>query len=131
MDISCNFHAKSFTAEDAFEDPVFTLTDEKLGLKGEYIFMYTYPLRTVARIPHVLLSENSAISLLLIAQKDYMDIYAVEEEAEGNPGHIPGMLNRGTTNGPYGIWGHDFEDLYFENINIDNVNRVITFEMGS
>jgi hypothetical protein len=37
----------------------------------------------------------------------YKEIYASEED----PGNIPGMLNRQTSEGPYGIWGHDLGDL--------------------
>jgi len=44
----------------------------------------------------------------------YSQIYAEEEQAVGNPGHIPGMLNRSVSQGPYGIWGHDMEDLFLE-----------------
>jgi hypothetical protein len=40
----------------------------------------------------------------------YKDIYA----AEVDPGHIPGMLNRKTSTGPFGIWGHDIGDLVLE-----------------
>ena len=40
----------------------------------------------------------------------YADIYAAEDD----PGHIPGMLNRGKSEGPYGIWGHDIGDLVLE-----------------
>ena len=29
----------------------------------------------------------------------------------GDPGHIQGMLNRESSDGPYGIWGHDIGDL--------------------
>lgn len=44
----------------------------------------------------------------------YAKIYAEEEQAVGNPGHIPGMLNRSVSQGPHGIWGHDMEDLFLE-----------------
>ena len=44
----------------------------------------------------------------------YVTIYAEEEQAVGNPGYIPGMLNRSVSQGPHGIWGHDMEDLFLE-----------------
>jgi hypothetical protein len=131
MDIRCNSHAQSFTREEALADKHYPMTDAHLGLEGEYTFVYTYPLSITARIQHPLVGSVSAIDVLLIAQKDYEYIYAAEEKADGNPGHIPGMLNRQASEGPYGIWGHDFSDLYFENINIDNVKKVISFGMGS
>lgn len=44
----------------------------------------------------------------------YVTIYAAETAVAGNPGLIPGMLNRNTSKGPYGIWGHCMEDLFLE-----------------
>lgn len=44
----------------------------------------------------------------------YVKIYAEEEAATGDPGMIPGMLNRAASNGPHGIWGHGLEDLFLE-----------------
>ena len=41
----------------------------------------------------------------------YHRIYQEEEAVVGNPGHIPGMMNRKRSRGPYGIWGHDLGDL--------------------
>jgi len=40
----------------------------------------------------------------------YVEIYS----AEADPGHVPGTLNRGRSEGPYGIWGHDIGDLVLE-----------------
>jgi hypothetical protein len=44
----------------------------------------------------------------------YVKIYAEEEAAVGDPGHIPGMFNRAASHGPHGIWGHDLGDLCLE-----------------
>ena len=131
MDIECNHHAQSFTREEALEDKHYPMTDAHLGLEGDYTFVYNYPLSTKAWFGHPLIASTGAIDILLIAQKDYEHIYAEEEKAVGDPGHIPGMLNRQASEGPYGIWGHDFSDLYFENINVDTVKKVISFGMGS
>ena len=46
----------------------------------------------------------------------YHQIYQEEEAAVGNPGHVPGMLNRKNSNGPYGIWGHDPGDLVLHQV---------------
>lgn len=55
-----------------------------------------------------------ALDFLRCVFKGYSQIYKEEHEAVGDPGHIPGMFNRAASNGPYGIWGHDMEDLWFE-----------------
>jgi hypothetical protein len=44
----------------------------------------------------------------------YVKIYAEEDGAVGDPGLIPGMLNRARSQGPHGIWGHGIEDLFLE-----------------
>ena len=43
-------------------------------------------------------------------RQSYVRIY----ESEPDPGHVPGMLNRSISQGPYGIWGHDLSDLFLE-----------------
>lgn len=43
----------------------------------------------------------------------YQMIYIIEEEEVGNIGNIPGMLNRKTSNGKFGIWGHHIGDLVY------------------
>ena len=130
MEISCNVHASSFVKgdEEAEYDDVSELKTP-LALVGEYTFVYTYPLSTEARFDHVLTSTMTGEDLLVLARADYERIYREEEAAVGNPGHIPGMLNRAVSAGPYGIWGHDFGDLYFEGIEIDGGE--ISFGMGS
>jgi len=127
MKIDCNHHAASFCRENIGDEERYLVTDTPLGLEGEYTFVYTYPLSREARIAHCDMASASAIDILLAARKDYEHIYAAEE----NPGHIPGMLNRAISDGPYGIWGHDFSDLYFESIDIDTAKKVISFGMGS
>lgn len=130
IEISCNTHAASFVKgdEEAEYDDVSKLKTP-LALVGEYTFVYDYPLNTQARFTHMLTSSMTGEDLLVLARADYERIYREEEAAAGNPGHIPGMLNRAPLRGPYGIWGHDFSDLYFEGIEIDGGE--ITFCMGS
>ena len=44
--------------------------------------------------------------------KTYAQIYAEEDSDVGKPTeHIPGMMNRNTSEGRHGIWGHDIGDL--------------------
>lgn len=100
-------------------------SDEPLSLVGTFKFKYTYPLTNEAIFEHELEPTMSALDILVQARKDYEAIYAAEED----PGHILGMLNRQKSKGPYGIWGHDFSDLYFEGITING--KTIKFSMGS
>lgn len=133
MELSCNVHASSFIKMDPdredYDDVSELLTP--LGLAGDFYFTYDYPLSVKASFPHKLTPEMTGEDLLVLARADYERIYREEDEAVGNPGHIPGMLNRATSPGPYGIWGHDFSDLYFEGIEVDEDSRQIEFGMGS
>lgn len=132
MKFSCNHHAATFCREDASSDEKYILSEDRLGLAEDaYTFVYTYPLSRVARLREMLLPTTSIVDVLLLARNHYEQIYAAEEDSAGNPGHIPGTLNRMKSNGSYGIWGHDFSDLYFEEVSIDTEDKVITFGMGS
>lgn len=59
----------------------------------------------------------------------YKRIY--EEEEQGvDPGNIPGMYNRKTTNGVHGIWGHALGDLVIEGVS-KNVKGIYELSIGS
>lgn len=135
MFIPCNNHVKTFTRENALEeDDKYSpaITEDPIGIKdGVYEFQYRYPLSSTARFRHELTNETNFIDILLLGQKDYTVIYETEEAVSGDPGHIQGMLNRATSAGPYGIWGHDFCDLYFEGVIINEEKMTVEFEVGS
>lgn len=103
--------------------------DEPLGLAGEFTFEYTYPLSQDATFVHVLDKDTTAMDILILGRSDYEQIYREEEQDAGDPGNIPGMLNRASSNGRHGIWGHVIDDLYFEGINI--TDNKVSFSMGS
>jgi len=132
MELDCNVHAASFIkGEEREEYEHADQLDKPLGLTGNFYFTYDYPLSVAASFPHTLTPEMTGEDLLVLARADYERIYQEEDAAVGNPGHIPGMLNRAHSPGPYGIWGHDFSDLYFEGIEINEKAHQITFGMGS
>ena len=132
MQIDCNVHASSFkkNGDNGWPEDTAQLKSP-LGLSGEFAFKYTYPLSVAAHFRHMLTPDMTGEDLLVIGRSDYERIYREEDEAVGDPGHIPGMLNRAQSVGPYGIWGHDFSDLYFESIEIDTADHLIEFGMGS
>ena len=129
--IDCNIHAASFTREDVIsgDEP---MPETALSLEaGVYGFKYDYPLSRVAVFMHELTAETTNIQVLELAKADYEAIYAAEDAAAGPTGNIPGTLNRKSSPGPYGIWGHCFEDLYFEGVNINTEKKLVEFSMGS
>lgn len=42
-----------------------------------------------------------------------------------------GLMNREKTEGPYGIWGHDIDDLYLERITYDERKKTVSLGVGS
>lgn len=132
---SCNRHVESY--DKTQPDPRGTYADRRLPdgalciPEGDYRFYYTYPLSRQAVKTHHLTAETTAQELLAIGAEDYRAIYAEEEAAAGPTGHVPGMLNRAKSEGPYGIWGHDITDLYFEGVEADFEGKRIEFVIGS
>lgn len=128
--IECCTHMSSFR-KDMEPDEYDTLPSKKaLGLIGTFKFEYSYPLNTKAVFEHTLTAETTALDILEIGKADYERIYREEDEDVGAPTeNIPGMLNRQTSEGRYGIWGHVIHDLFFEGIEISG--NKISFSMGS
>lgn len=115
--------------EESYEDK---LSEKPLKIPaGTYTFVYHYPLTTKAQFQHPITPKTSIIDVLLLAKADYQAIYDAEESKSGNPGYIPGMLNRQVSKGPYGIWGHDMSDLYFEGVKVNTKKMTVTFSIGS
>lgn len=132
MHIICNNRVATFTREEALADQFSPLVDTPLHLPhGQYRFMYSYPLSHVATFMEMVEPTNSVIDILVLGRKHYEAIYETEKSADGETGNIPGMLNRASSHGPYGIWGHHIGDLYFERVTINVLQKTITFGIGS
>lgn len=46
----------------------------------------------------------------------YKLTYLIEESDDKDPGNIPGMLNRQTSYGRFGVWGHSIDDLIYNGL---------------
>ena len=64
----------------------------------------------------------------LFIQSTYRRIY--DEESSEPVDNISGMLNRQSTDGPYGIWGHHIGDLVIEGVQHIG-NNVYSLSIGS
>jgi hypothetical protein len=54
----------------------------------------------------------------------YNMTYELEEKtSENNPDLLPGMYNRNTTSGIFGIWGHEIGDLVLEGMVFDKLDN--------
>jgi len=79
----------------------------------EYTLIIDYPVSNPYKAK-IKIGEKGMTRIKLANEicKHYRKMYAVEDgTAGGDPGHIPGMFNRATSKGKYGIWGHDLGDL--------------------
>ena len=66
-----------------------------------------------------------------MACEAYQEIYRIEDGDVGGPTpDIPGMLNRQTSDGRYGIWGHDIGDLTIHTLYLEK-NNLITLGVDS
>ena len=84
---------------------------------------FSYPM-TVPKV--VVRKSDTGFTLLDIAKivhEEYVKIYREEDETKKHQeAHGGGLLNRGDSDGKYGIWGHDLGDLYLEGAAIKSVS---------
>ena len=78
-----------------------------------YVLTIDYPLSTPAIIDVVTdIKGMTRENFVDLVTRCYREIYEAEANTSSvEPTNIPGMLNRVSTNGDYGIWGHDLSDL--------------------
>lgn len=92
---------------------------------------YEYPFNNPATFTHQADKPEGFTRAHLAREiaSQYQRIYQEEEAAVGNPGHIPGMMNRQRSAGPYGIWGHDLGDLVLHSVSQDG-SELDLFHLG-
>jgi len=85
-----------------------------------YILHISYPLSTTAKF--TLNTGKNGITRGGLVKKIcdlYKKIYEIEDNtSDVEPVNIPGMLNRITTDGKFGIWGHHIGDLVLVNATV-------------
>jgi hypothetical protein len=94
---------------------ILPLDGNEVVLEGEkdYVLKIDYPLSVpyiqTGRTPSCGVTRRELIGIIVDA---YRAVYAMEDKTSGVPAdHMHGMYNRNTTDGTYGIWGHDIGDL--------------------
>jgi hypothetical protein len=104
--------------------------NDLVTLYQEIAVVYTYPLSQLCEKKFTRSGGFHKHVLLTAIQQGYHDIYTEEHAAVGDPGHVPGMLNRARSNGPHGIWGHDIGDLVLEGVE-ETAPGLFTLQIGS
>ncbi|KAG5360690.1 hypothetical protein CJU89_3770 [Yarrowia sp. B02] len=96
------------------------LTNEQISSEEEYVtLILDYPLDDDYEFKIYPDHENGFTRGHLIREikRTYDQVYAEEEDTSSVPvGIIPGMVNRVTTDGNYGVWGHDLSDLALHSV---------------
>lgn len=95
------------------DDEILNNKEIVLPPEKEYTLIIDYPLKNAAKFK-VKTGKKGLSRAKLVAAiiKYYKKIYQIEDSTSDIlPGKIPGMLNRNITNGMFGVWGHDIEDL--------------------
>lgn len=120
-------------AEDCPSDVASYLPDEViLDSDTKYTLKIDYPL-TNPYLGEFITGKNGMTrqEFVDLACKTYQEIYNTEDEdVKMKTPNIPGMYNRSTSNGRFGIWGHDIEDLTIHTLYVDE-NNVLTLGVDS
>jgi hypothetical protein len=88
----------------------------------DYKLCITYPLsrdfvQTISTKNEGMTREDFVELVVLCYNKIYED---EDGTSSIDASHIPGMYNRISTDGAYGIWGHDLSDLVLHTLHIKN-----------
>jgi hypothetical protein len=111
--------------QDLLNPKDIVIADEEIQIE------YDYPLSRKVRFSHRRKGGWTRIALARAIRKDYARIYREEDEACGPTDYIPGMLNRDFSDGPYGIWGHDIDDLAIEGVTYYKKTGIVRLSIGS
>lgn len=108
-----------------------TPPDEQVLPAGTYVIRIHYPVRTEFAHLVTALKGFTRRTLVNTIVKCYVRMYAQEDKAVGDPGNIPGMFNRATSEGPYGIWGHCLGDLILHTAHVKKANKKEAAKYGA
>lgn len=104
--------------------------DEKVTDLETLKIEFDYPLTVPAIINFERTGGFTRLELFEAIYFGYKYIYDTEDGESGDPGMMPGSLNRAPSEGPFGIWGHVMEDLVIEDVIIHN-NGKVELDIGS
>jgi hypothetical protein len=120
--------------DDEYKDEIKNISENEIILFPDttYTLKIIYPLSKP--FVHKFTTDSNGMlrkELVKLIVDDYHQIYKEEDESVGHKTkEIPGMYNRQTSNGKYGIWGHHIDDLQLGTAHIDEKN-LITLSVDS
>lgn len=105
---------------------------EEILPAGKYVLKVDYPLSVPFEEELEFGNPITREQLVKWIVDSYHCIYEIEDQTSDiAPGFIPEMLNRNTTSGQFGIWGHDIDDLDLHTVEIDENNVITVFGVDS
>lgn len=119
----------------AAELPVLVGRDEIVLPETKAILVIDYPLNKPVEIAITAKSDKGFTrgELALLVSTEYHRIYAEEEETAKTktmPVEERPIMNRNETDGKYGIWGHDIDDLDLSSITVHRQGGKVKLELG-
>lgn len=115
-------------------DPVAQSTlidgDEIVVESPKITIVFSYPLKDSFEFEFENDGSFTRKDFWRVVHEGYLKIYEEEDAAVGPTGNMTPMLNRATSDGPYGIWGHHIDDLYLEGVREISSNK-FELSMGS
>jgi len=100
----------------AWEEPNMINPKEKVVDENEITIVFEYPLSKKAEFTYKSKNGFTRKKVWQCIHKGYKKIYKEEDQDAGETDLIPGMYNRQSSSGRWGIWGHVIEDLVVEGV---------------
>lgn len=116
-----NEETENFDGKPEFDNNQVVLPPNK-----EYILVISYPLTNEAKFK--IKSNKNGLTrtkLVSIIRKNYQKVYDIENgTTKIKPSHLKQMFNRNSTDGTFGIWGHDIGDLVLVDASVSTKNVI-------
>ncbi len=108
------------------------INSDEIVIKEQIIKIeFSYPLKNPTVREYIAVGGFSRVFLAQCIFEGYATIYEEEELTVGNPGHYENLYNRKTSNGRYGIWGHDMGDISLISAGYSSEERLCWFRTES
>jgi len=123
-----------------FKNDVLVGGKRKVIEDSDIFIEYSYPIRHPYTLSYHSRGGFCREQLIHIITSQYKQMYAEEEKTVRHKPVIPmdqrglltyNIMNRNETDGKYGIWGHDLEDLWLVDIYYHPWTHTVVLAVGS
>ena len=134
-------HVKSFNVNDWEKSTYGILGPDEIVIKDSEIgIVFSYPLEKPFEFKFKSEGGFTKKGLFHCITEQYKKIYKEEQESseidvekaqKERTGYMALCMNRPTSNGKYGIWGHSIGDLWIEGIEYNSETKKVHLSIGS